>query len=116
MTFPKKGSRSIVVEGITYRYITTGTYGGVTLNVEKESAKGQRLEAWFDYHFLSEEGVTSSGQRYTSHTPTIQVTPGMAAQVIRYGLEQGWTPDKSAKELNLGSVDDKVKLNFSSDV
>lgn len=98
MALAKKGSRSILVEEVQYRWKARSEADGTThLVVELYDAPQQSIVAFF--------------QSYLPDNPEekIAITPLLVTEVIAYALNQGWTPEKKAKQLNLGFLDDKIK-------
>ena len=73
MTLPTKGSRTIEVDGVVYRWIVSPDSGFMVVVVEAAKLQGQRVEAYFDY---ANEPVTSA----------------MVREIIKHALSNGWEP------------------------
>jgi hypothetical protein len=87
----KRGTRRIVVDGVTYRWVVSPDDGYIVLVAELSDASGQRLEAFFSYHDVYEpqgEGVLRIvGQRRT-------IRPSVVRAVIQTALGRGWRPSQ----------------------
>jgi len=103
MALPREGSRIIVIGKSEFRYIVSGNDGHIDLILEQENIKGQRLVVSFEYH---------SRQINSKWVQRNQITPNVVKQVISYGLDNGWEPNKKGKEMRFNYIDDKVKLNL----
>ncbi|WP_299886043.1 hypothetical protein [uncultured Lacinutrix sp.] len=93
MSFPKKKSRKIIVNGHEYFWIASGDIEyDEKLNLYIISAKtnGQKLIAQLDY-----------------------ITPHIVRQVIVYGLKNGYNPEEKGEDLNLGRLNDKLNIKVS---
>lgn len=105
MAIPKKGSRCMTIDNITYRWILSPNDGYMVLYVELAEEPGQRLEAFFDYHDLYEPAESGAyrivGQRRS-------VSPGVVHKVIHTALARGWQP--SRRERQAFRVQDAEKL------
>ncbi|MEM7163154.1 MAG: hypothetical protein AAF487_12025 [Bacteroidota bacterium] len=112
MGLPKKGSRVLQIDDCTYRYIVSGNDDTIDLIIELEDGKGQRFMASFYYHHMRTEKKTIKGESYSSLTQRNQITPGVVKEVIEYGIQNGWKPEKPGKELRLNLIDDKINLNL----
>ena len=85
MTLPKKGSRSISIDGCEFRYKVSGNDGWIDVLIELEAGRGQKLKAVFDYHTELSEG----GMRHQER----KVTPSIIRQLIQHALSIGWQPE-----------------------
>lgn len=74
MGLAKKGSRSIVVGTIPYRWVVSPNDGFLVLVVELAEKPGQRLEAFFGYD------------------PQKIMTPDSVRKIIEFALTRGWKP------------------------
>ncbi|MBC7865382.1 MAG: hypothetical protein IAF38_20570 [Bacteroidia bacterium] len=96
MALPKKNSRKIVVNDITYRYVVSGNDGYINLIIELEENNKQRLIVSFGYmeasYFLP--GTT---------LPKTEITPATVEKVITRALKNGWKPNVKAKQLSISN-------------
>lgn len=85
MTLPNKGSHSIRVNEIDFRWMVSSRGKLTTLVVEASTVKGQRLCATFPF-----------GDYYLDTTnqwwPDVQIRPEQVSKIIRVALERGWSP------------------------
>jgi hypothetical protein len=99
MALRRKGSRRIVVDGVTYRWYlrTRPTYSQglcwspLTYAVELSGGAGKTL-------------LVTTNQAHPGnwlHRPAPPVLPADVARTIREALEQGWTPDASGPQFHL---------------
>lgn len=103
MALPKRGSRVIVVEASTYRWMAAGNDGWIDLYVELDGVKGQQLQVKFDYHHTllqMKDGVRLKQQ--------FEVTPAIVRQAIMQGKKNGWKPNEKGKPLNLHHIDQQA--------
>jgi len=88
----RKGSRLITVDGQRYRWIVApDDEPGLGVVVEGAERPAQRLFVWLDYGNI--------------------VSPKLVRDLVRLGLQQGWTPQQPGRELTLrvkGIVSDVV--------
>lgn len=84
MTLPKKGSRLISVDGVSYRWLVTGNDMVIDVIVEQDEANGQKLKSQFKYHDHAPDG-SSTAQRRT-------ISPETIHQLISQAIKQGWQP------------------------
>ena len=89
MTIPKKGSRTIIVDDTTYRWMVTGNDMVIDVIIEEEDAKGQKLLSGFDYHNETPERKITAQKR--------KVTPEVIKKLILHALESGWEPSAQGK-------------------
>lgn len=90
MTIPQKGSRTINIDGIKYRWTVSPDSGYMWLIVEQTEASGQRLEAYFEYHDVHESGGQTgriTGQRRS-------ISPTIVRDIIVHALANGWKPQQ----------------------
>lgn len=83
---PRKGKRSIVVDGRTYRWSVhvDRDYWGPRVAIEQEGIGGQVLASGF---FFTHCGA--------SYKPALDIiTPGVVRRLILAGLAQGWKPEQ----------------------
>ena len=102
MAAPKKGSRTITVDGTKYRwrvrhkptYSQALGWGRLSFSVETESGSGCLLL------------VACSGPRPDAWTPAdgaVSLTPSKVAAFIRRALAGGWAPEKRGKPFRLAA-------------
>ncbi len=106
MSLPRKGSRLIVVDGISYRWyvrkkpsysLCYGVWNGethaLTFAVEHAEAKGSTL-------------VVTLPQIHpgVGNFPIVPVLPSQVAHYISEALRMGWKATISGKTFNLGKV------------
>ncbi|MER6473074.1 hypothetical protein [Streptomyces collinus] len=96
MSIAKKGTRMIVVDGDSYRWVVApNDEPGLAIVVVHGEADGQRMVTW------AEHGVV--------------IAPGLVAAVIRQALlHHCWTPRERGKQLTLRCLDvDPDAVNLS---
>ena len=101
MAFNKKKKRRIFVNCQEYYWSAKGNDTCITLSIMVDIQGGQKLMCCFDYHNDEQDRENQ-----------FIITPYIVQQVIKYGLENGWTPLKKAKELKLGYLDEKIDLRL----
>ncbi|MEV4094777.1 hypothetical protein [Streptosporangium saharense] len=106
MSIPKKGSRLITVDGVTYRwrirrkptYCQANSWGPLTFAVELADAPGRvllvslpcsRPDAWL-------------GER------AMAVRPALVSATIRRALHHGWDPHRAGNALTLRLTEDDL--------
>jgi hypothetical protein len=97
MTFSRKGSRKISVDGVDYRWkaprsivknpASNEYYVEHVLHVEPVDSDGFHLEAHFDSRVLLPESSRIKMLDFLS------ISPGVVAAAIRHARGQGWTLD-----------------------
>ncbi len=91
MALAKKHSRTIVVDGSTYRWtIDANDEPGLGIVVELAETPAQRCVTWVGHEDMG------------SHQNI--VTPAVVRHCIVSALEQGWTPDRRGPELRFRIV------------
>jgi hypothetical protein len=85
MALAKRMSRSIMVDGVAYRWAVSPDSGYMWLVVERAANPGQRIEASFDYHDVVRPDGHMAGQRRS-------VSPGVVRAVVLHALANGWRP------------------------
>lgn len=94
MTLAKKGTRTIEVKGVRYRWLASGGDEGIMVIVELLDNPGQALRALFGY-----EAIQDSGRGYRQ---TRSVTPSTVRALIEVGLSRGWKPgEKLAPQFSI---------------
>ncbi|MBE8997554.1 hypothetical protein IQ274_04820 [Nostoc sp. LEGE 12447] len=97
MAWPKKGTRPITVNNITYRWTVKPDSGYIKLIVVREPQTGQRLATIFPYRLMV--------------IPLI--IPSVVRSVILLALEQGWQPtERGLKEFCIFDVDKQAIPSF----
>lgn len=107
MAFPKKDRRKITVDGHQYFWIASGNDGYIDLIICSANIPGQKLFAQFDYHSFH---INTGDSRQLIQT--LSITPFIVRQVIQYGINSGWTPEKKNSDLGLGFLDNKIDLKL----
>jgi hypothetical protein len=80
MTLRRKGTRSIVVEGLAYRWtVAPNDEPGLAIVVEHAEAPAQRLVSWFEH------GTT--------------ISPRLVRAAILDGLRAGWHPTATGRDV-----------------
>ncbi len=80
MSIARKGTRRIVVEGESYRWVVApDDEPGLGIIVEREAGHGQRLLAWVEH------GNT--------------ISPALVRKVILFALSRGWAPSERKKQM-----------------
>ena len=110
MALPKKDSRKINVDGHQYSWIASGNDGWIDLIICSSKGPGQKLLAQFDYHSFH---VVMENSKLLKQK--LSITPFIVRQVIKYGIESGWTPEKKNTELRLGFLDNKVDIKLTAE-
>jgi hypothetical protein len=84
MGIAKKGTRRIVVEGETYRWVVSpDDEPGLGIVIEKDNFHGQRLVAWVEHDNI--------------------ISPGLVKKVILLALEEGWwSPMERKSQISIG--------------
>ena len=109
MALPKKGSRSITVDNIKYRWVGDltnfeGENFGVLL-IELYNEPRQKIRATFSWTQISREykKVNQKLSKVFDNPP-----PYIVRQTILYGLMIGWKPYSGGGLLDLGNLDHKL--------
>lgn len=113
MAFPTRRSRSIVVEGVAYRYLARfcerdriPALGDVhEVRVQLADGPRQVLRAEFGYARLKRE-YARVGKHVSRWIDTLP--PYVVRAVILLGLAGGWRPDEDGAELDLGLIDERI--------
>lgn len=112
MALPKKGTRTIHVDGTTYRYFANGwkDSGEDFCHMIIERADDARQKVCADYTFsVIEDAYRKVGHSMRRGIDT--VPPYVTRQTIVIALAQGWTPDAGGGLLNLGNLDDAIDFS-----
>jgi hypothetical protein len=118
MALPKKGIRKITVNGSKFGWNANGNDGWIDLYVGSLDDNGQLLTASFRYHHNTFEKFDKNNGEVTSYgiKQRFVITSGIVKQVIELGLLKGWKPKEKGKQLNLGYLDEVIKLNLRSGI
>ncbi|OJJ16098.1 hypothetical protein BKI52_35620 [marine bacterium AO1-C] len=98
MALAKKGSRSILVDDVQYRWKARSETDGTT-------------HAVVELYDNPQQSVVAFFKSYPFDDPEEKrvITPATITAIITYALRQGWDPEKKAKQLNLGFLDNVIK-------
>ena len=103
MAISKKGSRTITVNGIAYRWVVSPDSGYAVVVVELEPNPGERLLGYCN-PFTEARSPDAGGLRLNTIHRTI--SPGAVTRLIRAALERGWQPaKKGTAEFRIRSAD-----------
>ena len=101
MAFPRRGSRTMDVDGEIYRWIVSPDSGDMVIVVERDAAPGQRLEAVVRYH--------DDESHNPSHSARTHITPRVVRRAIEMGLNDGWRPNHPGlAAFQLADADERV--------
>jgi hypothetical protein len=110
MTMPRRGTRTIVVDDVRYRWKPSPNDGYMSIVVESCDAPGQCLIAMLRYHDV--QLADESRQKIKLAAPHRRLTPQIARGCILLGLARGWDPRASRPGVfNLGDVDTQFPLD-----
>jgi hypothetical protein len=114
MAMPKKGSRSLVVDGRKYRWSVkcmeddTGRneYGmDTTLTIAVEHYENPQsmlcIHHQCGFKYASPTGSAEARPRSLTTGQVMEITPHQVAALIRKALEQGWNPEAKAEKFFL---------------
>jgi len=104
MSLPKKGSRKINVENITYLWIARGNGERINLTIAP-IGNGQKIKANFDYD-------TEYRGSNAFVNPFI-ITPYVTREVILFAIKNGYSTNSKSTEMNLGNLSKILKLDLS---
>lgn len=98
MALAKKGSRSILVDEVQYRW-------------KARSEKDDTTHVVVELYDNPQQSVVAFFQSYPSANAEEKrsITPATVTAIITYALNQGWTPERKAKQLSLGFLDEVIK-------
>ena len=116
MGLPKKGSRSIIVNDVKYRWIGCATnyqgedYGGLIIELFNEPK--QRIRANFTWTKLRADykNVNHRMCKIVDSPP-----PYIVRQTVLYGLDNGWEPTETGRLIDFGNLDDKLNYKQMKD-
>ena len=111
LAFNKKKKRKITINSETYFWSATGNDGWISLHAMTETPSSPRLSCSFGYHQIPVK-ATLNGMEIARLNNQFVITPFIVRKVIEYALAQDWTPFEKGKDLVLGSINDKIDINF----
>jgi hypothetical protein len=82
----------------------------IDLIICSANVSGQKLLARFDYH-----SIRLTTENSTLLKQDLSITPFIVRQVIHYGINSGWTPERRASDLHLGFLDNKIDIKLNSE-
>ncbi len=124
MAMPKKGSRSLVVDGRKYRWCVRRTeddtawnaYGmQATLTVAVEDFYYPQSMLCISYECGFPYGKASARPRWVDTGQVMEVTPQRVAALIREALKQGWDPQAQTADFKLDLFHRRTKATPLSD-
>jgi hypothetical protein len=96
VTLKKSGSRSITVDGETYRWTFGDNLDVWNVTIQRAVGSGQKL-------------VLNWAAHATNPGPPASITPSMIARAIQLAIAAGWTPSVSRPDLRGKLQDDTLK-------
>ena len=102
MALGKKGSRTITVDDVVYRWAVSPDSGYSVVIVQSENGDGEKLLVsinWMQerYSFSGDDG-------------SLKITPGLVRMLIQKGIEAGWSPDKQGRDLSCDLMADETLM------
>lgn len=108
MGLAKKGSRTISIGGVVYRWAVSASSGYLRLVAELKCDPGQRLVAWFLHHDCYVRDQTGRWQRVAQLRT---ISPALVRSTILMALERGWQPAaKRVGVYNLWEAEDRFPV------
>ena len=102
MGLARKGTRTIHVDGRSYRWTVAPDSMVMWIVVERDGGGGQRMEASVGYVDIRADDGAGLRQRAT-------VTPKAVSRAIAHALAEGWQPDeRGLAPFRLDEADDKI--------
>ncbi|MFI7128429.1 hypothetical protein ACIBQ1_22190 [Nonomuraea sp. NPDC050153] len=93
MALARKGTRTIVVDGASFRWVVApDDEPGLAIVVEQAEGSGQRMVTWVEHGTI--------------------ITPGLVAEIVRNALDHGWTPHELGKQITF-RVEDGDRAIFT---
>lgn len=105
MSIPQKQSRTITIQGKTYRWLVSRSHGRIHLTIENTSHRGQLLRVSFEPH---QSYRRDSEGNWKSVFQGRKITPQVVKQFIEHGLANAWassTPGKPPFQINIWQAD-----------
>jgi hypothetical protein len=104
-----KGSRSIVVGAVGYRWRATGDDGYISIGIWPTNSIGPYIRGNLRYH---ETWIDNGDGSRSSTGDQIVITSRIVRRIIEHALAvHGYDPQVAGKELNLTVLDDVIKWN-----
>lgn len=100
MTLPKKKSRTITVDSVSYRWLVGIVNHRIHLTIEANDQNGQVLQAHFEPH--DQFKMQSSGG-WTFKKQGRSIRPRDVEKVIHHALANGWQPNEPLKPMFFNS-------------
>ena len=88
MSLPKKGSRLIIINGISYRYKIVVRSAQTEIFIEQDEVKGQKL------HCISR------------NQNQVTITPAVVNPIISSAIQKGWKPAEKGKTFSELFIED----------
>ncbi|WP_298861200.1 hypothetical protein [uncultured Gimesia sp.] len=110
MAIPKKGSRTLTVDGVQYRWVVSIHDNSVNLVVELMKEPGQRLLAYFECRDLY---IRGDDDQWRFHSQKQCIRPAHVVRIINHALREGWEP--SVKPGKQFVVRDAAKVALTID-
>ena len=104
MALPKKKSRIIEIDTISYRWMVGPNDMYNVFVAEKESIKGSRIEVYFHPSINKSLGEYPDPDKRNLKI----ITPKNAALIIRQALQMGWDPEKKSAPIVYDLNEDKM--------
>lgn len=104
MSFPKKKSRTITIDGTKYHWLVGPNDGFNVFVAEKAGVKGRRMEV----NFPTEINSVWLEFPKIDHLNLKIIKPKEAASIIRQAVRQGWNPEEKGSPIKYDLVDDKL--------
>lgn len=97
MGLARKGSRTITVNDVVFRWAVSPDSGYMVIVAESESHAGQRMEAHVGYHAERPDEKQA------------RITPSVIRRAIELALHDGWQPDRAGlPPFRLRDADERV--------
>lgn len=104
MAFPKKKSRTILIDNIKYQWLVGPNDGYNIFVAQKAGVHGRIIEVYFD------TTINSYWVEFPNidHSSLKIITPRDSETIIRQALQLGWNPEEKGKPLVFDWHDNKV--------
>lgn len=112
MGLSTKGSRSIFVGDVAYRWVVSAHNGFLRLIVERREDPGQRLIAWFHHH---DSYVRDPAGQWHRVAQLRSISPTLVRATIILALERGWQPEKKGGVFDLSDAEYRFPLPAPAD-
>jgi hypothetical protein len=99
MSIPKKGSRQIEVDGVTYRWMVRrrAPWHSLSFAVERDDVSGSILSVRLPVPRPDPWLIGTNGDKV--------ITPKYVAEIIRFSLTIGWRPESAVTPFQIGPHD-----------